>query len=439
MNDDKLFKAASDAGFEIFEARISTDGELTADVFNDKLETLTVADSALLRVRGAANGKVGSFSSDRTDDGVTETAISAVKQSAAYGQPVDTDLFISGGQTYEKVNGFFEELDAASAETIIELAKSLGKKTLEKDNRIESVRVQAQYVKNTLSLKNSKGLDVKSAKNYIMIYASTKAKSNGEVVSGMFYEFVQNLAAFDADGFTSELVKRTAGQFGGKSVKSGKYKAVYAPEVIAQLLEPVKSGFSAFNVEQHMSLLEGKTGERIFSPLVDIDETPIGSGPFCRAFDAEGVPCRNKKLVDKGVITGYVYDLATAKRAGVASTGNGALEGGNIRPSVGFVTVNGGGKTLEKLFEFIGDGLYITEVQGIGTGLNAQSGAYSLQANGYEIKDGKKGAPVSLITVAGNVMTDLNNVIAVGNDVTLTYAGVKTPSVAIDEISVSGV
>lgn len=439
MDGNKLFKAASDAGIDIFEMRLSSDSELTADVFNDRLETLTVADSSLLRVRGAVGGKVGSFSSDRTDDGVIEKAVTAVKQSAAYGQPVDPDLFISGGQTYEKTNGFFKELDGVSAETFIELAKSIGKNTLNKDKRIESAGVTVQYVKNALTLKNSNGLDANRIKNYVMIMASTKAKTESEVVSGMYYEYVQKLDTFDADGFVGELVKRTVDQFGGKSVKSGKYKAVYAPEVIAQLLAPVKAGFSAFNVEQHVSLLEGKTGKQIFSPLVDIDETPIGSGPFCREFDAEGVPCRNKKLVDKGVPTGYVYDIATAKRAGVKSTGNGALDGGNVRPSVGFITVNGGNISLEDLFAFVGDGLYITQVQGIGTGLNRQSGAYSLQAEGFIIKDGKLGAPVSLITIAGNIMIDLKNVTAVAGDSTLTYVGVKTPSVAISEISVSGV
>ena len=46
--------------------------------------------------------------------------------------------------------------------------------------------------------------------------------------------------------------------------------------------------------------------------------------------------------------------------------------------------------------------------------------------------------PVSLITVAGNIMTDFNDVIAVGNDEKTTYHGIKTPSIAIGSLSVSG-
>ena len=134
-----------------------------------------------------------------------------------------------------------------------------------------------------------------------------------------------------------------------------------------------------------------------------------------------------------------MYDLETAKRAGVESTGNGKLVGGNIRPSIGYITVKNGNMTQAEVFAAVRDGLYITELNGVHSGLDGQSGNYSLQASGFVIKNGKLDRPASLITVAGNIMTDFVNVKAVGNDEKLTYFAVKAPSVAIGGISVSGV
>ena len=109
------------------------------------------------------------------------------------------------------------------------------------------------------------------------------------------------------------------------------------------------------------------------------------------------------------------------------------------RPAVSCLTVKAGELSQAELFEKVGDGIYVTDLGGVGTGLNERSGDYSLQAAGYVIKNGKLAKPVSLITVAGNIITDFADIIAVGNDSKFTYYGTTTPSVAIGSLSVSGV
>ncbi len=441
MNTKKLFKAAETAGIAPFEARITSESKLSVEIFNDTVENFTVADNGAFKVRGLVDGKCGVFTSDRADDEVIPMAIDAVKESAEFGQPVEPEFFVGNTYKYGKPEMYGAALDGVTAETFIALGKSVSEKARKADKRIELVTVQVEYCKNSVELANSNGLAVKDVTNYAMIYASAKAVDGEDVESGSHYEILpgpKGLDGFDADAFAAKLVKTTVDQLGGSTVASGKYKVVYSPDCVAALLTALKDGFSAFNVEQHVSLLEGKVGEKIFSPLFTVEQTPIGSEPFCASFDAEGVPCENRLLIDKGVVTGYVYDLATAKRAGVKSTGNGKLMGGNVRPYIDFVTVKNGDKTLDALFGAVGDGIYITDLGGVATGLNEQSGAYSLQASGYRIEGGKLGAPVSLITVAGNIMTDFNDIVAVGSDAKLTYYGVKTPSIAISSLAISG-
>ncbi len=439
MDMNKLYKAAAAAGIAPFETRIRKENKITIELFNDVVENYTVAENGSIKVRGLVDGKGGVFSSDRVDDEVIDIAVAAVKDSAEYGQPVDPEFFLGGKDLhYEEVKTFDSKLAEVPATEFIALGKKIAKSSLALDKRIESVNIQVEYDFEETELKNSNGLNVGQKTNYVMIYGSAKAVSGELVESGSYYEILSELGGFDADGFAKKLVADAVDQLGGSSVKSGKYKVVYSPDCVAALLTALKDGFSAFNVEQHISLLEGKIGEQVFSPLFSLEQTPIGNDPFCSAFDSEGVPCKNAMLIDKGVPTGYVYDLDTAKRAGVKSTGNGVLQGGNVRPAVGYTRVVPGDKTLEQLFEQVGDGLYITGLGGIGTGLNPQSGAYSLQASGYLIEKGKRARPVSLITVAGNIMTDFKDVIAVGNDEKKTYYATKTPSVAIKDLSVSG-
>ncbi len=439
MNINKLFDAAAAAGIAPFEARITAENKISVSTFNTEIENFTVAENGGIKIRGLKDGKCGVFTSDRVDDEVIDLAIKSVAESAEFGQPVDPEFFIGGGEKYEKAETFNAKLAKSPASRFIELAKTISEIALALDKRVELASVQVEYSYGSTTLKNSNGLDVFSEMNFCMIFGSCKAKSGENVESGSHYEILSTLDGFDADDFARKLVADAIGRLGGASVASGKYKVVYSQGCAAALMSAFGSAYSAFNLEQHISLLEGKIGKKVFSENLTVEQTPIGKDPFCQAFDAEGVPCRNGLLIDKGVPTGFVYDLATAKRAGVKSTGNGRLEGGNVRPAVEFVTVKSGERDLEKLFEFVGDGLYIDDLGGVATGINGQSGDYSLQAAGYVIEGGKLTRPVSLITVASNILKDFANITAVGSDEKLTYYGIKTPSLAVTDISVSGV
>ena len=54
------------------------------------------------------------------------------------------------------------------------------------------------------------------------------------------------------------------------------------------------------------------------------------------------------------------------------------------------------------------------------------------------IENGKKGKPLDLITVSGNLLEIFKDVLEVGNDVTVSPSGVSAESVMIKKIVVSG-
>ena len=86
----------------------------------------------------------------------------------------------------------------------------------------------------------------------------------------------------------------------------------------------------------------------------------------------------------------------------------------------------------------IKNGVFIDNVEGLHSGMNAMTGDFSLQASGYRIEDGKITTPLNLITIAGNLFTLFKDVSAVGSDVFVTLSGISSPSVVVSSLAVSG-
>jgi PmbA protein len=89
----------------------------------------------------------------------------------------------------------------------------------------------------------------------------------------------------------------------------------------------------------------------------------------------------------------------------------------------------------------LGDGLIITDLMGLHSGLSAISGDFSLKADGKLVKDGKVVQVVEGITVAGNFLTMLQAVEAVANDLKFALpqsAYCAAPSLLVSALTVAG-
>ena len=76
-------------------------------------------------------------------------------------------------------------------------------------------------------------------------------------------------------------------------------------------------------------------------------------------------------------------------------------------------------------------------------GANAITGDFSLAASGFEIVDGKKGAPVKSITVSGNFFNVLKDIVRIGEDLKFnpfSFGATRcgSPSVLIKEMTIAG-
>jgi PmbA protein len=209
-------------------------------------------------------------------------------------------------------------------------------------------------------------------------------------------------------------------------------------EVVADLLSAYLDSVSAEEVQKKTSLMIGKLQQPVASKKVTILEMPLKKNAFFTYFDDEGVATYNKTVIKKGVLQTYFHNLNTAHKDGVQTTGNGYRSGGKV--GVGFqnIVLKAGRKSLEDIFANIGEGVYITEVMGVHASLNPTSGNFSLQANGFMIENGKRGVPLTLITVAGNLVDLFMTVKEVANDNELLPSGYDVPSLLIKKLTISG-
>jgi PmbA protein len=145
------------------------------------------------------------------------------------------------------------------------------------------------------------------------------------------------------------------------------------------------------------------------------------------AFDSEGVATRDREIVERGVLTGYVLSTYSARKLGLKTTGN----AGGVHNLI----VGSGADDFAGLLRRMGRGLVVTEL--MGQGVNGVTGDYSRGAAGFWVENGAIAYPVHEITIAGNLRDMFQHVVAVGSDVD-SRGGIRTGSVLLEEMTIAG-
>ena len=158
-------------------------------------------------------------------------------------------------------------------------------------------------------------------------------------------------------------------------------------------------------------------------------------GVRSRPFDGEGLATASRALVEDGRITGWLMDSASARQLGRAPTGHAVRgHGGSPGVSAGNVILEPGAASVAELIGDIADGVYITEL--IGMGVNGVTGDYSRGASGVRIVNGEFAGPVAGITIAGNLLEMFAHLSA-ADDLEI-YRGIDVPTLRVDGMMVAG-
>ena len=436
---DKFFALAKEAGLEEVELYISESHSLTISLFHGEVDEYKDNNGYSILARGILNGKCGSASADVWNKDKAAWLVKEIVANAGVIENDDPIFIFKGSEKYHKINTFNKDLELVTPEEKLAKLLALEKAIKEGDPRvIEVAGVTYHQVSEKVTLVNSNGLNLVQKSNYFYAVGQCVAQENGQTKSGYDLFFENDFAKFNPEELAKKIVKVTVDQLGGEACESNTYKAVLHPEVVTSLIRAYIGHANAEEVQKKSSLFIGKIGQKIASSKVTIEDKPLQKGAFARWFDDEGVATYNKAIIKNGVLQTYLYNLTTAAKDGVETTGNGYGGGSKKGIESTFLSLKPGKKSQEELFEKVGNGVFITEVSGLHAGLNPQSGNFSLQSTGFMIENGKKGRPLDLITVSGNLLEIFADVVEVGNDVTISPSGVSAESLLIKKIVVSG-
>jgi PmbA protein len=222
--------------------------------------------------------------------------------------------------------------------------------------------------------------------------------------------------------------ERAVARLGARKIATCQAPVLFEAPVAAQLIGHFISAVSGGSLYRKTSFLVDSLGKPVFSSAVTIEERPLErQGLASTAFDEEGVAVRNRAVVREGTVEGYFLGTYSARKLGMASTGN---AGGHHN-----LIVRPGRHDFVGMLREMRRGLLVTEL--LGQGVNLVTGDYSRGAAGYWVEGGEIRFPVEEITIAGNLKDMLKSIVSVGND-TVVRAGRQVGSILVERMTIAG-
>lgn len=443
----QLMEEAKKAGFQECEVYFKGIHSFEVLVLEGELSNYETSTLEGIAFRGLYQGKMGySYTERLQEDSIPVLLEQALENAQIIEEEVFADVY-EGKESYGELSLYEPSLAQLTVEEKVNAAKKMEQAALQYHDNVAAIDYCTLRVKEEqVSIANSKGLDVSYQRNNAIGYVCAIAEGNGDVKTGAEYWIGNQWNAFEPEKIGQAAAKNAVEHLGAYSIESGEYHILLHNCVAADLLATFCSAFYGENVQKGFSLLAGRLKEKIASAKVTLRDDGLlegqtGSVPF----DSEGVPCRNKTIIQNGKLEMFLYNRKAAKESGVSATGNGFKP--NFKGAVKTACTNfylmPGGKSLRTLLAQLERGLFITDISGLHAGANEISGDFALSAEGFLVERGQIVRPVEQITIAGNFYTLLKNIEEVGNDLRFNTPSAQgtigSPSLMVRKLSVSGI
>ncbi len=413
-----LVGRATAAGTTAAEAVVREGSEFSTVVRLGTVETLKESGSKALGVRVFFGARSAStYTSDFSHEGLEKVLSSALalarvtSEDPNSGLPRPDELGAIPGD----LDLYYEDVYSLSTAGRIDYARRAEKAALDFDARIrnsEGGSFDAALGHKVLA--NSLGFVGEYRRSYCSVTAVPIAQSNGSAMQrDYWYSVARSLGRLDPPEQVGKIAaERTLRRLGARKAKTARVPVVFDPIVSRSLLGHIFEAVNGDSVYRGASFLAGKLGQRVAAENINvIDDGGMPGGFGSSPFDSEGVPTRRTVVMNRGVLASYLLNTYTAKKLGLATTGN-ASRGlaGNPGIGVGNFFLQPGTKTPQQIIAEIPEGLYLTEL--LGFGVNLVTGDYSRGASGLWISRGELAYPVEEITIAGNLREMLFNILS---------------------------
>ncbi len=339
---------------------------------------------------------------------------------------------------------FFLEYDETLCERDIKEKKSIlynmKQKACTSDVKITNVPqvVWNDYTINT-HLMNSKGVFYSLQRTIIITYISIVATEHSKAANNLGVSLAYFYDNLDPLNMVEDKSLYTIQMLNAEPYSNHKGTIVFSQLAGAKLLKCFWPIFIGKDVFEKRSVLSGLSGKKLSTnDLLLVDQGNLNGGIATSPFDAEGVLTERTELIREGVLTNFLFDYSSAQDYGQKPTGNSMRNDYRLQPKVGPSNfyIDQGKLSFSEILNQVHNGLYVTNIFNLYTGVDIKTGDFSFSAEGYLIKNGEIQSPKKTI-ISGNFLELVKNISLIGND--LYYdplcEGFGCPTFVVDNLN----
>ncbi|MEG3225368.1 MAG: hypothetical protein BME94_07620 [Methanobacteriales archaeon Met13] len=268
---------------------------------------------------------------------------------------------------------------------------------------------------------SSEGANLMQEETRVAMFINAVAAGEGVIQFGhkslggaRGFEVIQKA---DLEKFGRTAASKAVRLLDANSPPSGRFPVLLDPELTGVFIhEALGHASEADLILQKDSILEGKMGTSIGSPLVTIIDDASMDAFGYYAYDAEGVKTSENILVKDGVLVSLLSSRETASKLGLKPSGNSRSAVGDqpiVRMSNTYLKP--GEMKFDELIEDLKDGIYLKGSRGgqVDTG----KGVFQFNAaESFRIENGEVEEPLRDVSLSGNILEILRKVDGVGRD-----------------------
>ncbi len=428
---------------EQVEAYVVRGRDTDIDVFGGDIESLSSAESAGIGIRVVSGSRQGFAYAGSLDEGVAAETLAEARDNAGFASPDEwVGLPEPDGVAAAHLDLWRDELASFPTDEKVALALDLEARVRAADPRIRQVQ-SASWGDSAVetAVASSTGIAVTGRRTVCAVSTFVAAGDGDDTQTGYGWSVGRRPEDVDVEKAAADAVERATRLLGATKPRSEHLTIVLEPRIAAALLSIVAGTLDGESVLKGRSMFAERLGEAVAASALTLVDDPTDTDAFgAVAYDAEGLATRRNVLIGEGVLRQFLYDSATARRAGTRSTGSAVRAGYKSAPGCGARALLPvpGPMSRDELYAAVGDGLVVQSVSGLHSGVNPVSGDFSVGAEGVLLRGGAPAAPVREVNIASTLQRMLQGIVAVGGDLERPPGPAAGVSLAIADVAMSG-
>jgi len=372
-----------------------------------------------------------------TDQDGEEELVEAAIESSLHGDRVD--FTFPEQQKSAPLDIYDPQLRDLSEREMVKIGRNVFEILAEADHEVDS-DITVDRTLRTTEIENSSGLHVRIEKTTLNVSFGVKRFKPDDILF-FFRSSNSTHRTNDYQAVAHDAAQKLMLANPYQGILKGKLPVIFTPIALNSLLLSLNSALNGKQVLLGVSPLGSRYGELIVDEKFTLIDNGTMPGRSSSApYDDEGIPVKPIKLIDKGILAHFFYDLKAAHEAGVSPTGHGRRVFSSLpSPNLHHIDIEPGDLPFEEMLKEVQEGLYVDVLMSTGRA-SMYTGDFSFPiALGYVIQGGEIVGRVKNLTISGNLYQLLkNHLVALENrsHILSLYSPIRAPHILAEGVQV---